>query len=159
MSKKITIALIALCLAMTVCGTTIYFVNKSDNDLSNKTEINLNGDTAKELEVTLTDFYPGSTQTYEIKLKGNSADDYTVTINFRDDEKSGMLENYLTVVISTDKVSIEKSLKELLEGDEISLGKNASNIKIRYTMPESVGNESQGTTADFYIDISAKSVE
>lgn len=159
MSKKITIALIVLCLAMTACGTTIYFVNKSNNNLGNKTEINVDGDTVKELSVNLSDFYPGNTQTFEINLKGNSADDYTVTINFRNDETSGALENYLTVVISTDKVTIEKSLKELLEGDEISLGKNASNIKIHYTMPETVENEAQGATADFYIEVSAKSVE
>ncbi len=155
MSKKIKIVLIAICVALTFTGISIWGVLRSQNDIQGKTVVAVNGDTNKTLTAELSDFYPGLTKTFEIRLDGSAADDYVVTLNFRH-EQGGKLEDYLMVVISTSEIKIEKTLKELLDGEEISLGKNADEIYISYTMPESVGNESQGTTANFYIDLTAK---
>ena len=57
-------------------------------------------------------------------------------------------------------VNLEQTLKELLEnGETFNLGAGVKSVTIIYSMPESVGNESKGATADFYIDVTAKATD
>lgn len=120
--------------------------------------IEIESDTVKTLKAELTGFYPGSVQEYTIALTNVLSDDYEVTLSFRDEDESATLKHFLNVTISAQDVRIEKSLDELFSGGAVSLGSNVSEITITYAMPEAVGNEAQGATADFCIDFSAKSV-
>lgn len=157
MGKKIKIVLIAICVALAFTGVAIWgLVQKSGDELKENTTIKIEGETSKTLHANLSGFYPGASKEYTINLSGDSAKDYEISLSFRDDNSEG-LKNYLTVEIVTGEKSIEKSLSELLEGKEITLGKNATEIKIAYSMPTETGNEAQGASAAFYIDLKAKS--
>lgn len=156
MKRKLYVILILVCVVMASAGIVVFGANQSQDVLEKNTEIEINGETNRTLTAELTGFYPGNEQAYTITLKGGYSDDYVVTLNFRDNEEKGELENYLTVTISAGENKIEKSLKELLDGEEIELGGTASEIEIAFAMPADTGNESQGTTASFYIDFTAK---
>lgn len=156
MKKKTYIILILVCVLMAFVGIIIWGVMQKQDNLKENTVIEINGETSKTLKAELTGFYPGNEQEYKIILKGDSADNYEITLNFRNDEKHGTLGNYLIVKITTKDMSIEKKLKDLLDGEKIELGKNANEIYVSYAMPENTGNEAQGTTAAFYIDLTAK---
>lgn len=155
--NKMKVVLILVCVVMAFTGVGIYASLQSQSKLEAHTQINVEGETtSKTLKATLTGFYPGCTQEYKISLTGDLADNYNVTMSFRNDKKQGGLENYITVVISTADFKLEKPLKDLLKGDTIQLGANASEITIAYTMPAETGDEAQGTTCDFYVDVTAK---
>lgn len=146
---------VALAFVAVVGGITWAVLQKQSNMEAN-TVIELNGETSKTLKAELTDFYPGSEQEYKIVLTGETAGNYIITLDFRDVKNSGSLENYLTATIKAKDITIQKQLKELLDGEEIELGKGVGEITIVYAMPTDTGNEAQGTTADFYIDLTAK---
>lgn len=156
MKKKSMLILILVCVVMALTGMVLWMVMQEQNELQEQTVIELNGETSKTLKADLTGFYPGSEQEYKIILRGETASDYEITLNFRNDQNSGALENYLTVTVTTNEVTIRKQLKELFEGDGVELGSGISEITITYEMPETTGNEAQGASADFYIDLTAK---
>lgn len=157
MNNKIKVVLVLVCVAMAFTGVGIFISLQSQSKLEAHTQINVEGETtSKTLKATLTGFYPGCTQEYQIGLTGDLADSYNVTLTFRNDKKQGGLENFITVVISTSNFTLEKPLKDLLNGDVIDLGTNASQITISYTMPTDTDDEAQGTTCDFYVDLTAK---
>lgn len=155
--NSIKIILILVSVAMAFAGVVIWSAQEKDV-LKEDTVIEISGETNKTLKAELAGFYPGGEKEYVISLSGDSASEYDITLTFRDDEdtESGDLENYLTVKITTEEITIEKTLKELLQGETLALGKTSDGIKIVYAMPQEIGNESQGTTADFYIDFTAK---
>lgn len=155
--KKIALVLILLCIATEVMGVAIYSALQEQGDLKENTVIELNGETRKSLRTELMGFYPGIEREYKITLSGEGSENYVVTLDFRGDKNGGALENYLTVTIETKDIKVEKRLKELLDGEELRLDKNASEITITYSMPEDTDNGAQGATADFYIELTAKS--
>lgn len=157
MKKKLSLILILVCVVMAFTGVVMFVVLQGQSNLKANTVIELNGETRKNLKAELTGFYPGNAQEYKITLTGEEAENYVVTLNFRRDNDGGALENYLTVTITTKDVKVEKQLKDLLDGEKLELGKNASEITITYAMSEDADNEAQGTTADFYIELTAKS--
>jgi hypothetical protein len=81
-----------------------------------------------------------------------------ITLDFNGDN-DGTLKNFIEVKIKTNESSINKTLNELLEGDLISLGIGVTEITISYTMPIEVGNEAQGVSVVFYIELEAKTIE
>lgn len=159
MKKSLNLVLILVCVALAFTGIVIRTVLQKQDALEENTVIDISGDTKKALKADLAGFYPGSKQEYRIALRGESEGSYAVTLAFRGESKSASLENYLTVTITANDVTIEKRLQELLEGETLELGRNVSDITITYAMPENTGNEVQGTTADFIIDLTVKNVE
>lgn len=155
MKKLFKLIVLLGCMAITFIGIVIWAVLLTQGGLKPNTVIKLNGATYKTLQAELSGFYPGNEQEYKIVTTGEGTERYDVTLAFRGNAKSGGLENYLIVIVTTKEVTIEKPLTELLDGDPIELGKNANEITVTYVMPEDTGNEAQGTTADFYIDFTA----
>lgn len=162
MAKKIKLILMLVSIAMSFLGATFWVVLQGENDLQNNVVITLDNDEIQQELPAISfneKFAPGHSMDYTITLKGDLADDYDVTLDFlyinKDDINA--LANYLDVTIKTTETKIEKGLKELLDGEKIELGKNATEIDITYYMPSDVGNESQGTSVEFYIELIAKS--
>ncbi len=156
MSKKVKILLPLACVAMAFICVITFLVLSGGNKLLEHTTITIKGETTKTLSAEIKDLYPGSINEYEITLNGDHPEEFYITLSFRE-KSDGKLKEYIGVKIETDNVTIEKSLEELLDGEEnLSLGQNSTNIKITYTMSESAGNETQGANIDFYIDLTAK---
>ncbi len=158
MSKKVKIILTLACVAMAFIGVIIFFILSDGNKLITHTTITLRGEMTKTLAVEMNDLHPGSVNEYEITLKGDHPEEFYITLSFGE-KSDGKLKDYIDVKIETETTTVEKSLKELLDGEEkLSLGQNATNIKITYTMAIGAGNETQGADIDFYIDLTAKRV-
>lgn len=158
--KKFKFLLIAACIALSGVCSSLFFSANNDK-LQKNTTITVKQDTTRTLEAEITGIYPGNSREYVINLNVKDAEILDISLAFRNKENNdGKLKNYIDVTISAGDVKIEKTLKELLDDDaKYDLGDNVKTITITYTMPESVGNESKGATADFYIDISAKASE
>lgn len=142
-SNGIKYVLIFVCIVMVVAGASIFGVIKSDGDLKEKTVIELSGETTKTLKAELSGFFPGCKKEYGISLQGISASSYLITLSFKNDEKSGGLEDYIAVKIIAGEKTVEKPLTELLGGEPIELGTHSNELKIIYAMPENVGNEAR----------------
>lgn len=158
-SKYRFLLVLLTCIVLAFAGFLFWSLLQKQENLKAHTVIKIRGETTKTLHADLDGFYPGSEQSYEIALSGESPETYEITLHFRSAAGSGNLGDYLLVTIRTKEVTIEKQLKDLLGGKKVSLGTNANEITITYTMPESTGNEAQGATADFYIDLMAKNTE
>ena len=153
MSKKIKYVLVLACVAAAFVGATIFFLLQSENEAIDRTTISINGETTKTLAADIKGLYPGGKSEYEIALDGGS--DFEITLSFRD-KSDGGLKEYIDVKITVGDKTIEKPLAELLDGGEISLGRNVGTIGIVYLMDEHAGNETQGADICFFIDITAK---
>lgn len=157
MKKKLYIILILVCVVTAFTGVIMWgALQEQQAELTENPGIEVSGETEKTIKAELTGFYPGDKQEYNITLIGEMSEDYVVTLTFRNDKNVGGLEDFLTVTIKTKEVTIEKQLKEVLNGEKIELGNNANEITIAYAMSEETGNEAQGTTAEFYIDLTAE---
>lgn len=158
MSKRVYKILILISAVLALCGCVLWGVSASSRELTKNTVIRLNGESSTTLHAELTGFYPGSGQEFAISLTGDGAAQYYITLDFRD-RKGGELEDYLTVVIRTATLELERNLKDLLDGEAVSLGQGASEIEIFYFMPEETGNEAQGTRAVFEVELTARRME
>ncbi len=156
--NKLKYIMIIISIVITLCGVVIFGRLQNNNNLEQNTVIEINGETSKTLKAQIKGLYPGKTEEYTILLKGDSTEEYAITLKFFGDD-GGKLKNYLVVEIVTENNAIEKPLQELLNGDFISLGQGVSKIRISYTMPFDTGDEAQGVSVAFYLELNAKNVE
>lgn len=154
-TNRLKYVIIIISIVLTLTGVVILGLLQNNNNLEENTVIEVNGETSKTLKAEIKGLYPGKTEEYTILLKGDSTEEYSITLNFFDDN-GGELKKYIVVRIETNNNSIEKSLEELLEGELISLGQGVTEITILYTMPIDVGDEAQGASIVFYVELNAK---
>ncbi|MBR5192297.1 MAG: hypothetical protein IKW33_02700 [Clostridia bacterium] len=154
-SNNIKYILIIISIILTLACVGLFFSMQNNNNLNKNTIINVSEETNLTLKAEIKDLYPGKTEDYVISFVGNNAEDYFITLNFNG-ANDGKLKNYIKVEIKTENSVINKTLLELLNGELISLGKGVKEINISYTMPVDVGNEAQGTTISFNVEIEAK---
>ncbi len=157
MKKGTTYILICLTVVMSLIGLLIWYnVTKTAGEKNPlDADVTLNGNTAKELSVDFKDLKPGSDGQYVINLNAKNARDYSVVLKFRGD---GQIKDFIDVEVTTDAEGFEckkSKLADLLGGEEMDLGKGATKITVRYSMPVDVGNEAQGAEATFFIELVA----
>ena len=154
---KFIIVIISIVLSLTgvvVWGT----LQNNNNKLEETTVIKVNGETNKTLKSEIKGFYPGKTADYVILFSGKAAQEYSISLNFFGDNGVA-LKKHIIVGISTKNGTIEKPLEELLAGELINLGRGITDIKITYKMPIDTGDEAQGASISFCVELSAKYVE
>jgi len=156
--NKLKYILIIISIILTLTGVVLFTTMQDNNELKENTVIEIDGATTKTLKAEIDGLYPGKTEEYVISFIGDDIKDYLITLDFNGDN-DGTLKNFIEVEIKTNESSINKTLNELLEGDRISLGTGVTEIIISYTMPIEVGNEAQGVSVVFYIELEAKTIE
>lgn len=154
MKKRIRYLLTIICVAMAFIGVLLWLNLPSNVLVGKDVTLTIHGNTTTTLKAELTELYPGKTESYTINLVGDDAGESYISLAFR---KGGddALKDYITVTVKTQETTTISSLKDLLNGKSISLGQNVQSINILYNMPEDVGNEAQGASASFYIDLTA----
>lgn len=155
--NKLKYILIIISIIITLTGVVLLGAMQNNNILKENTVIKLDGETSKTLKAEIKGLYPGKTEDYVISFTGDDAENYFISLDFNNGN-DGNLKNYIEVEIATNDSTIEKSLNELLEGDLVSLGSGVTEITISYTMPIDVGNEAQGESVVFYIELEAKTM-
>lgn len=158
MTKKLQYGMIASAIVLTVIGLIIWGIVGIWNKPENEITLTIEGETITTLEARLAGIYPGGEKEYQVNLTGDEAAEYYIVMNFRDDD-GGELKKYLEVTVKAGEEERQGTLEEILSGEKITLGKGIKEITITYRMPESVGNESQGTEVSFYIDVEASNAE
>ncbi len=164
MGKKIRYILVILCVALAFIGILTYALMAEGNKLLENTTIDVKGDTTTTLKAEIDNLYPGSVNEYAIHLNGDQADEFYVTLSFNESLIKKLfggnkLKDYIAVKVVCGTQTIEKPLKDLIDGKEkISLGQNASEIKIIYTMDLDAGNDTQGASVDFSVKLTIKRI-
>ena len=157
-SSKLKYIIIIISVVLTLTGVVIWGTLQNNDNLEENTVVEINGETSKTLKADIKGLYPGQTVDYTISLTGDYAEEYSTTLNFFGDN-GGALKKYMLVCIATENVTLEKPLQELLDGEAISLGQGISQVTISYTMPIETGDEAQGASVVFYVELNAKNVE
>lgn len=119
-----------------------------------------NGTTSGEYTIEELHMKPGESVEYTLKIQADVTGKYALKWHFTTTGACNMQE-YVIVEIETEQESIAvQSLHTLLGGEEIewetslTAGEEAQGT-LRYVMPLSVGNEAQGTEANFSFSISS----
>lgn len=107
------------------------------------------------------DIKPGNEEVINIDLSCNIRGTYKVLLNFIE-TSDGTLKDYLVVTIKEGSNTILKEpLKDVLGRSDIYIKDNfckgeSINFVIIYTLPEDIGNEAQGISTTFDIEIIIK---
>ncbi len=149
------IALIVLTLGGIALGTWSYI---SGEKYSDEKTIELGGSqtVSEEMEVRIGGFVPGVSADYTLHLKANQGDAFHVALSFKRGDTDA-LARFLTVAIYQGETLLtEGELTEYLDGKTTEFDLSFTDtdqldIRIIYTMHTDVGDEAQGTSADFEI--------
>lgn len=160
MIKKLSYVLIILFVLLIAAGIAIGSVLLNRNGGFSK-EITLSGTVVhEELGVSLDGMVPGKTVSYMVSFKGEISQTYDVSLVFTP-AGDCTLADYIDVNVTLDGKQLNAGkLNAYLSGDAINLGlsateKDKSVLEITYTMPAEVGNEAQGASAAFNVEITA----
>ncbi len=156
-SKKATAMIIFVVMVLaTLAIVLVIWYDRSQQTVVDDATVILDGETQKELDVTLSDFLPGDSKSYTVQIKNGKEEPITVTTSF---EKTGTdtLAPFIDVEICIDGEKADSAkLSEYLQGktivfpDEFVAG-STHEIQITYSMSIEVGDEAQRTTADFNV--------
>ena len=163
--KKLAYILIISLAALTVAGIVIGSVvlNKQDGFEKDIT-LSEDGVTQEEMSINLEGIYPGKSVEYTIHFGGNAASIYDLELTFTPSENVALAQ-YMDVELDVNGETVSSGLlSEYLGGEAVALdleiGEGGeSTFVLRYTRPETVGNEAMNLTADFTINITATSKE
>lgn len=156
MNTKIYRILVLLTTVMSILGCVIFSQFPRVLFLENNTTLTINENETTSLKVDLSDIYPGNSAEYTINLYTSVKNGLNISVSFDGDSNKGDLDKYLNVSFSSESVSINKSLHDVLTSKEtFDMGQDIKHISIVYTMPSSIGNEAQNSFADFYINLNA----
>lgn len=99
-------------------------------------------------------FIPGESRDYSFKLKCRDAGEYQVGLKLLE-KADGCLKNFIDVNVVLDGNQVlSGNLGELMGTAEIvlrnySFGRESVDLVITYSMPDTIGNEAMGASADF----------
>lgn len=150
--------ILLIALAVTILlGIVLVALLLSTNDKLVKNIKLKEDDVVKEnLEFIANGLHPGDTKEYTLNITSKIAGDYTVDFEFIE-EKHGLLKNFIDVTLEYEGTSYTYKLVELLDGQTIQftchISKEPAVILVRFVMPIDVGNEAQGTSADFFASL------
>ncbi len=161
MTNKISLILIMSLTVLTMLGLSIGAWNYiGEQKLSEEKTVEIDGETQTEIEVNLSDFYPGVSKSFKTNLNGNKSDRFDIEIKF---EKTGAdtLAKFINVTIAVNGETISTSeLEELLKGNSLCFSadfqdKSLISLEITYSMSIDTGDEAQNTSAEFAILINS----
>lgn len=158
LSRLLTISIALLTLVGVALGIVLI---KSHGDFKKNADIIVSEDETikvKDLDVSLTGFYPGKSQEYDISLVCEAEGSYKITLSFKK-VGDGTLENYIDTEVSADGESKGANLlKNYFEGEEVSFNANVDSkeplvINVKYSMPLEVGDEAQNAVTNFDLTV------
>ncbi len=145
--------------ALSVIGCVLFSKIPQILELDHNTSITLLENETTKLKVDLVDINPGNDVEYTINLYTNVDSGLNIFVTFDGQDNKGDLQKYLNVSFTSELASISKPLSEVLTNNEsFNMGKDINKIVVKYSMPETIGNEAQNAFADFYINLNAKRV-
>ncbi len=163
MRKIVYYAITLILLSVTVAGIIVGFRTLHSQELFSRDKtVTLRGTRSRtERAVSLEELYPGALLISTIHLKADPGDRYALTLQLVEDGETP-LADYIDIELRLDGETVGRTtLRDCLNGQAFSCtatfaeGGNAE-LELRYSMDETVGDEAQGTAADFLIILDAE---
>lgn len=154
---KYTIIFSSIILIIIIILLLLILLNRKPK-LKDNTIITIDDEVVESYKVEISNFFPGYEKEYKITFISDDINKYDVSIDFNNPNE-GKLKEYLNIVIITKHTYLENTMNNFLTEEEIYLGKGIEEIIIKYKMPEEIGNEAQGTSVKFNLDISITNKE
>ncbi len=165
MRERVSRDILILALVVVYLLGFFFFVYERNalKDYSTGATLEVNGTEVFERKVDLPSLRPGEDFEYKVKFKSRAADDYDIGIEFKEVGES-TLKDFVNVEICYGEEVYVHTLCEMLDENKkvnfvCALGEEPAQITIRFSMPEEVGNEAQGTVADFDVLLSTNIVK
>ncbi len=156
-NKSINLLIVSLLLLGMVGIALIAFVEESHDDFKESIRVNEEGVTKETLEVNDLMLNPTEKREYEIALTCPASGDFDLSMDYEETTDGGMKPFVRVRIQCGDAVLYEGGLAELLDTDRVIalacelVADEALLLRICYEMPYEVGNEAQGTFADFNV--------
>ena len=156
-NKSINMLIVGLILLGLMAVMLIVFIEKAHDDFEKNITVNSDGVTESVLSVRNLKLTPTQKSEYSINLVCDASGSYHVSLVYEEKTDGGMKEFVNVLVKYDEKIAYEGTLGALLDGHEtIEFESELKSddpvvITICYEMPYTVGNEAQGTYADFDI--------
>ena len=158
-NRSINMLIVGLLLIAALSVTLMVFIEDTHDKFEERITVNANGKTEAVLEVKDLKLTPSATSEYSINLVCAASGMFDVYLDY-EEEKDGGMKNFVNVLIKfDDEIAYSGTLTELLDGNKIVefvselKEKEPVIVNIKYEMPYTVGNEAQGTYADFKINL------
>ena len=137
----------------------ILFVDKAHDDLKESIKVNSDGVTYETLTVKDLKLTPDESREYTVSLTCAASGSYYISLDY-EEMKDGGMKSFVDVTVKCGEAEVYNgSLTKLLDEDHIIKFEGELHateplvVSICYKMPYSIGNEAQGTYADFKIDM------
>lgn len=158
-NKSIWVLIISFIVVAFISIAIIFNNLDARSEFTNSVKIDGSGYAEKEIEVRNLQLHPNESKSYTIEVAPEFGGDYEISINYQE-IKDGGLKEFVTVSFSVDGKQVQSSsLKSLLDSkSSIVILQNFSEDKplkltVTYIMSYEVGNEAQGTYADFDVTL------
>ena len=156
-NRSVNILIVALLLLAALSVTIIVFLNDAHEKFPESITVSEDGVTEKIGKVRDLKLIPTASKEYSVDFFCAASGEYEFEIEYDEIEDGGM-KSFVDVTVCLDgKAVYEGPLRELLDTDKVVEfdgtleEEDPLPVTIRYTMPHYVGNEAQGTTADFNV--------
>lgn len=159
------ILILTLCVYVLIGIAFFFYIRTVQNDFPKEITVEVNGTTTSLLKIGEFNLKPGEDREYVVNLKSKVSGDYKINLDFTEITYSELKRFINVEIIVRDDESYYRTLSELLDSEEkiefmSSLKWDmATRILIRFHMPIEVGNEAQGTVADFNVVLTATYAE
>lgn len=153
------VLLVALCLLAIVSSLLVMFIGNTHEEFEQNITVNQDGQTDSVVAIRNLTLNPNESKQYSVNLVCDLSGSYIVDIDFIEIDDGGMKQYVQTVVRRDGIIIFSGGLDELLNTDKILSfesvlnGRNPVVLTFEYIMPYEVGNDAQGTTSDFDVNI------
>ena len=147
--------------ALIIIGILLMLQNMASSDGKDEITVRVNNDMVETLEFKELALIPGESCTYTIKLKGSSAKQYILSLDFIEKGDQTLKDFARVKMISDGEIIYDKLLSDAFVDDDIALDvdfRDSRNTELTlvYYLPMDVGNEAKNAEAIFDLQISAK---
>ena len=161
-NRSVNILIVALCLLIVLSVTLAIFIEKARQDFEGDLRVSANGVTEKIFVVRELSLNPTESRDYTVNLLCAASGVYNLTLDYNETRDGGMKDHVVVTMTLGDELIYAGTLANLLQ-DGVSVQtvctleeKDSIPLKVHYEMPHHIGNEAQGTSADFKISLAIK---
>ena len=161
--KKLTFIIAALLVAATAAAVGIVTYLQLTRKPTGDGTITLDSETSTErtLSYSANGLIPGDEREYSVNIKVPAGGKYTLSLDFEETRDRGLKE-FINVDLDWEGATYSATLSALLASEPVIFsvdigGAKTTVLKIKYSMPSSVGNEAKNATCDFDIKLKADS--
>ena len=156
--------IVVLCSVMIIIGVGLVFWAMRNEKEVTVIDIRLSDNMSTPVDFDGLVLLPGQSTEYTLRFSSYSSRRYCVCLNFVEDEDRkayNTLKHYVRAQITIgDEIAYDGLLENLIDDDPIRFPVNVradlnTKVKIRYYLPDDIGNEAKGASAAFKLLVTA----